>query len=79
MEASLHRLNADFPLTAEQLASDDEELFEKLDAFRVRFASLQDCIGNKLFRNLLRAKDEEGLNMAAYMQTLYDITLEQTS
>ena len=64
MESSLTRLRKHFPLTGEALKSDDEELFEKLDAFRVRFATLQDCIGNRLFRNLLRAEDEEGLNMA---------------
>ncbi|MGI9276328.1 MAG: hypothetical protein ACR2PT_15985 [Endozoicomonas sp.] len=64
LQSSLSRLQQCFPLTAEALKSEDEELFEKLDAFRVRFATLQDCIGNKLFRNLLRSEDEEGLNMA---------------
>ncbi|WP_257287519.1 hypothetical protein [Endozoicomonas sp. SESOKO2] len=64
MEVSLSRLEQHFPLTAQALKSKDEALFEKLDAFRVRFAGLQDCIGNKLFRNLLRMEDEEGLNMA---------------
>ncbi|WOG29991.1 hypothetical protein [Endozoicomonas sp. 8E] len=64
MEVSLRRLEQYFPLTALALKSEDEALFEKLDAFRVRFAGLQDCIGNKLFRNLLRVEDEEGLNMA---------------
>ncbi|WP_422134120.1 hypothetical protein [Endozoicomonas sp. ALD040] len=64
MEASLRRLEEHFPLTAQALKSEDEALFEKLDAFRVRFAGLQDCIGNKLFRNLLLMEDEEGLNMA---------------
>ncbi len=64
LNSSLVRLAPVFPLSAESLLSDDEELHEKLDAFRIRFVALQDCIGNKLFRNLLRAEDEEGLNMA---------------
>ncbi|WOG27210.1 hypothetical protein [Endozoicomonas sp. 8E] len=64
MKASISRLEKHFPLTAQAIKSEDEALFEKIDAFRIRFADLQDCIGNKLFRNLLRMEDEEGLNMA---------------
>ena len=64
LEASLSRLQDSFPLTGAALMVENETLFEKLDAFRLRFATLQDCIGNKLFRNLLRSEDEEGLNMA---------------
>jgi len=30
----------------------------------VRYAGLQDCLGNKLFRNVLRSEDEEPVNMA---------------
>ena len=64
LDASLSRLQDSFPLTGAALMVENETLFEKLDAFRLRFATLQDCIGNKLFRNLLRSEDEEGLNMA---------------
>ena len=64
LEASLTRLQDSFPLTEAALLVENETLFEKLDAFRLRFATLQDYLGNKLFRNLLRAEDEEGLNMA---------------
>ncbi|WP_252180273.1 hypothetical protein [Endozoicomonas sp. 4G] len=64
MKASLSRLKQHFPLTAQALKTEDEALSEKLDAFRIRFEVLQNCIGNKLFRNLLRMEDEEGLNMA---------------
>ena len=53
LNSSLARLQADFPLTGERLAADDESLFERLDAFRVRYADLQDAIGNKLFRSIL--------------------------
>ena len=64
LTVSLQRLEAQVPVTGEMLREENEDLFEALDAFRVRFASLQDCLGNKLFRNLLRSEDEEGLNMA---------------
>ena len=53
LNSSLARLQVDFPLTGERLTTDDESLFERLDAFRVRYADLQDAIGNKLFRSIL--------------------------
>ena len=37
---------------------------ERLDAFRVRYGDLQNCLGNKAFRNVLLAEDEEPVNMA---------------
>ena len=37
---------------------------ERLDAFRVRYGDLQDCLGNKVFRNVFLAEDEEPVNMA---------------
>ena len=37
---------------------------ERLDAFCVRYGDLQDCLGNKVFRNVLLAEDEEPVNMA---------------
>lgn len=64
LNSSLARLQADFPLTGEQLTTDDESLFERLDAFRVRYADLQDAIGNKLFRSILLVLDEKSINMA---------------
>ena len=45
LQASLSRLEPDVPFTEQALKSDNEDLFEKLDAFRVRFATLQDCLG----------------------------------
>lgn len=64
LTSSLARLQADFPLTGERLCNEDENLFERLDAFRVRYADLQDAIGNKLFRSILMVFDEKSLNMA---------------
>ncbi len=64
LNSSLVRLQADFPLTGERLTTDDESLFERLDAFRVRYADLQDAIGNKLFRSILLVLDEKSINMA---------------
>lgn len=64
LEASLVRLSDTFPLSKSKLLSQDENLFEMLDAFRVRYAGLQHCLGNKLFRNVLRSEDEESVNMA---------------
>lgn len=49
------------PLTGERLTTDDESLFERLDAFRVRYADLQDAIGNKLFRSILLVLDEKSI------------------
>lgn len=37
LETSLSRLGTQFPLKAEQLLSNQEELLEGLDAFRVKF------------------------------------------
>ena len=37
---------------------------ERLDAFRVRYGDLQDCLGNKVFRSVLLAEDEEPVSMA---------------
>lgn len=44
LSVSLRRLRTDLPLKAEQIASADEDLLEKLDAFRVRYGDLQDCL-----------------------------------
>lgn len=59
LKSSLTRLNQTFPLSEHVLANADDDLFDKLDAFRVRFSDLQDCTGNKLFRGLLKLEDEK--------------------
>ena len=40
LKSSLARLNQTFPLSEHVLASADDDLFDKLDAFRVRFSDL---------------------------------------
>ena len=37
---------------------------ERLDAFCVRYRDLLDCLGNKVFRNVLLVEDEEPVKMA---------------
>ncbi|WP_299734743.1 hypothetical protein [uncultured Endozoicomonas sp.] len=61
---SVNRLAERLPLSIDDLQNTDEELFEKLDAFRVRFGDLQDSLGAKVFRSLLLSEDEEPINMA---------------
>ena len=64
LSVSLSRLENYLPVTAAIISAGDEELMERLDAFRVRYGDLQDCLGNKAFRNVLLAEDEEPVNMA---------------
>ncbi|MBM7071549.1 hypothetical protein JQC92_05780 [Shewanella sp. 202IG2-18] len=64
LSISLSRLEDSFPLTFESLSNADEDLLERLDAFRVRYGDLQDSLGGKIFRSILMAEDESPLNMA---------------
>ena len=48
----------------DDLKNADEDLYEKLDAFRDRFGDLQDSLGAKVFHSLLLSEDEEPVNMA---------------
>ena len=64
LSVSLFRLENYLPVTAAIISAGDEELMERLDAFRVRYGDLQDCLGNKVFRSVLLAEDEEPVNMA---------------
>ncbi len=63
LKSSLERLSTNFPLNEQTLVNADEDLFDKLDAFRVRFSDLQDCIGNKLFRGIIKLEDENVFTM----------------
>jgi hypothetical protein len=63
LNSSLSRLGYLFPLSVDRLNNASEEDFDKLDAFRVRFSDLQDCLGHKLFRNLLKLEEEHTLSM----------------
>lgn len=40
------------------MAGLDDETLERLDAFRVRYAQLQDLLASKLFRGLLKREEE---------------------
>ena len=63
LKSSHVRLAAFFPIKGQTLEMTDDDFLDKLDAFRVRFADLQDSIGNKLFRNLLKLEDESFISM----------------
>ena len=51
LQLSKTRLSAHLPLTSVDL--NDEELLDKLDAFRARFTDLQDILGRKVFGSRL--------------------------
>jgi len=63
LKSSHIRLAPFFPIKGLLLEMNDDDFLDKLDAFRVRFADLQDSIGNKLFRNLLKLEDESFISM----------------
>ncbi len=63
LAVSLRRTAHLFPLSAIALQNLDEESLERLDAFRVRYASLQDILAHKLFRSLLSLEEEPVLSM----------------
>lgn len=58
LQTSLGRLKENFPLSGEALKQPSDEILEKLDAFRVRYSDLQDCIGHKIFRGILLLEEE---------------------
>jgi len=62
LRVSLRRTQTLFPIAAQTLESLDEEAKERIDAFRVRFADLQDLLAGKLFRGLLRLEEEPALS-----------------
>jgi hypothetical protein len=71
--SSLQRLNTLFPLTVD-FNNLSEEKIDSIDAFRIRFADLQDCIGNKLFRSLLTLEEEPSQSM---LDTLHKMEKRQ--
>ncbi len=56
---SIRRTTHLFPLSPNTLENLDDESLERLDAFRVRYAQLQDLLANKLFRSLLHLEEEK--------------------
>jgi len=59
LQISLRRLKDHFPLTGDNLKFPTDDLLDGLDAFRVRYSDLQDCIGNKIFRGILLLEEEK--------------------
>lgn len=59
LESSVSRLSSHFPLSSEFINNASDIQMDAIDAFRVRFADLQDCIGNKLFKGILLLEEEQ--------------------
>ena len=52
------RLRNLIPLNSVSLNTLNADELDKLDAFRVRYCDLQDCLGNKVFRSILNLEEE---------------------
>ncbi|HWP00555.1 MAG TPA: hypothetical protein VNL74_08025 [Methylococcus sp.] len=63
LRVSIDRTASLFPLDGASLDQLDDDALESLDAFRVRYAQLQDMLANKLFRGLLRLEEESAGSM----------------
>lgn len=75
LQSSLDRLESSFPIEEHQLQEPyDESLHDSLDAFRVRYADLQDCIGNKLFRGVLLLVPHPSNNHTTNMPIRFEVT-----
>lgn len=57
---SHERLQHLMPIQPKRMGELSNEDLDKLDAFRVRFCDLQDSLGAKTFRSLLKLEEEEG-------------------
>jgi len=62
LRASLRRTAHLLPLDGALLEQLDDEGKERLDAFRVRFADLQDLLAGKVFRSLLLLEEEQTIS-----------------
>lgn len=56
---SYNRITHLMPLNGEKMGKLTVDDLDKLDAFRVRFCDLQDSLGSKTFRSLLKLEEEE--------------------
>lgn len=63
LSVSIKRTTSLFPLSAAAMAQLDDEALERLDAFRVRYAQLQDVLAGKVFRALLHLEEESADSM----------------
>ena len=57
--SSYHRVSQLMPLNESTFNTLDDDFLERLDAFRVRFTDVQDCLGQKLFRSILAIEEEQ--------------------
>jgi hypothetical protein len=62
LAVSIRRTDELFPLDGARLGGLGELALERLDAFRVRFADVQDLTAGKLFRGLLKLEEEPALS-----------------
>ncbi|MEM1283303.1 MAG: hypothetical protein AAGG81_07100 [Chlamydiota bacterium] len=58
LRSSYARLQGLFPLSGEKLTNLSTDDLDKVDAFRVRICDLQDTLGAKVFRTLLKLEEE---------------------
>lgn len=56
---SHERIEALIPLTPSRMKNLTIDDLDKLDAFRVRFCDLQDALGSKVFRSIIKLEEEE--------------------
>ena len=70
LQISLRRLKANFPLDGKELKDPSDDLIDGLDAFRVRYSDLQDCIGNKIFRGILLLEEETPASTLAVLNKM---------
>lgn len=70
LERSWNAIQADLPITADQVPHLDDETMDRLDLFLSRFGKLQDFMAGKLFRALARASLEDTSQDVSLMDTL---------
>ncbi|WP_163560594.1 hypothetical protein [Halomonas sp. NO4] len=70
LQRSWKAIQADLPVTAEQVSRLDDDTIDRLDLFLSRFGKLQDFMAGKLFRALARASLEDTAQDVSLMDTL---------
>jgi hypothetical protein len=70
LQRSWQAIQADLPITAEQVSQLDDDTIDRLDLFLSRFGKLQDFVAGKLFRALARASLEDTSQDISLLDTL---------
>jgi len=70
LSTSVRRTETLFPLTAKQMDLLTEDEKERIDAFRVRFCDLQDALGARIFKGLLRLEEESTGSMLDILHSM---------